>query len=85
MLRCMRTTLTLDDDVAVRLGKLREEKDLAFKDLVNTALRRGLEALEGPGLQRPPYRLQAVNLGAPRIPLDSIGDALELADGDAWR
>ncbi len=81
----MRTTLTLDDDVAIRLKKLKEEGDLAFKDVVNAALRRGLDALERHVQDRPPYRIEAVDLGRPRIPLDSIAEALELADGDAWR
>lgn len=85
MFRCMRTTLTLDDDVAVRLRRLKEEHDLAFKDVVNTALRRGLEVLEGPALERGTYSIRAVDLGAPRVPLDSIADALEVADGDGWR
>ena len=81
----MRTTLTLDDDVAIRLRKLQEDEGLAFKEIVNAALRRGLEALERPAPDRPPYRVQPTDLGAPRIPLDSIADALEVAEGEGWR
>jgi hypothetical protein len=38
----MRTTLTLDDDVAVQLERLRRARDANLKDLVNEALRLGL-------------------------------------------
>jgi ribbon-helix-helix CopG family protein len=39
----MRTTLTLDDDVAAILERLRKSRDASLKDLVNEALRRGLK------------------------------------------
>ena len=41
--RCMRTTLTLDDDVAAILERLRKCRDATLKNLVNEALRRVLE------------------------------------------
>jgi len=43
----MRTTLTIDDDVAVQLNRLRCERDSSLKDLVNEALRRGLRDMKG--------------------------------------
>jgi hypothetical protein len=39
----MRTTLTLDDDVAIQIERLRKTRDLALKDVINEALRRGLK------------------------------------------
>ena len=42
----MRTTLTLDPDVADRLRALARERGLPFKQVVNAVLRRGLH--EGP-------------------------------------
>lgn len=42
----MRTTLTLDPDVAVLLKKAVARGDQTFKDVVNSALRKGLEATE---------------------------------------
>ncbi len=38
----MRTTLTLDDDVAAALERLRRSRRIGLKRLVNEALRRGL-------------------------------------------
>ena len=40
----MRTTLTLDPDVAARLQKEAAKGDRSFKQIVNDALRRGLSS-----------------------------------------
>ena len=45
MFLCMRTTLSLDDDVAARIEQLRRELNTPLKELVNEALRRGLAAM----------------------------------------
>ena len=39
-----RTTLTLDDDVEDKLKRQAERRGISFKEMVNTALRNGLEA-----------------------------------------
>ena len=44
----MRTTLTLDPDVAEQLRKAVAKGDQTFKDVVNAALRRGLNSSETP-------------------------------------
>ncbi len=41
----MRTTLTLDDDVAAAIERLRRARDASLKDIVNEALRKGLSDL----------------------------------------
>jgi hypothetical protein len=41
----MRTTLTLEGDVAVQIERLRRARDVSLKDIVNDALRRGLSGL----------------------------------------
>jgi hypothetical protein len=42
----MKTTLTIDDDVAAALERLRCHRDADLKDLVDEALRRGLSEME---------------------------------------
>ena len=74
----MRTTLTLDPDVAADLKRQVEKTGRPFREVVNNALRRGLQAhatLEA----RTPYRLTPVSLGGvlPGIDLDRV---LRLAD-----
>ncbi|MGI9303201.1 MAG: ribbon-helix-helix protein, CopG family [Gammaproteobacteria bacterium] len=39
----MRTTLTIDDDIAARIEALRRERGLSYKKAVNALLRDGLE------------------------------------------
>ena len=41
----MKTTLTLDDDVAAALERVRRTRNANLKDVVNDALRRGLNDL----------------------------------------
>ena len=55
----MRTTLTLDDDVAALLSRAVKRRGGAFKDTVNEALRLGLEAMARPS-PRARYRVDAV-------------------------
>jgi Arc/MetJ family transcription regulator len=63
----MRTTITLDEDVAAQLRRVMRERDLTFKDAVNATLRAGLGA---PREQRG-YRLPTYRMGVrPGIDLD---------------
>jgi hypothetical protein len=61
----MRTTLTLDKDNAVRLERLRKQRDAAMKEVVNDVIRRGLDAAEVPQKKRAPYKLPTVDAGEP--------------------
>lgn len=83
----MRTTLTIDEDVAVRLERLRTDRGLSLKQVVNEALRLGLAAMEqGTGRRRPAYRTRAVSLGRARLAnLDNVAEALAVAEGENFR
>ena len=86
MSRCMRTTLTLDDDVAAIIGRLRKSRDASLKDLVNEALRRGLKDMTSRTKLRERLQTRSVALGRPRIAgLDNIGEALAVAEGEAYK
>jgi hypothetical protein len=52
----MRTTITLDDDVAANLRTIARKSGRAFKDVVNDALRKGL-ALEIAAKRLPPFAI----------------------------
>ena len=82
----MRTTLTLDDDVAVALERLRRARDASLKDIVNDALRRGLRDLTTRPKQREPFQTQSVALGRLRLPsIDNISESLAVAEGEAFK
>ncbi len=73
----MRTTLTLDDQVAKELKEVAHRAGKPFKDVVNETLRNGLCAKHA----RPPkaYRLATVSLGGVRAGVN-LDKALSLAD-----
>lgn len=83
MLRCMRTTLSLDDDVAVDLQRLQRSSGDSWKGVVNRALRAGVATLEteAHGARRT-RRTKGVRLGRPRIDIVDVQEALSLAEGD---
>jgi hypothetical protein len=86
MCRCMRTTLTIDDDVAIVLGRLRRQRDARLKDLINEALRRGLRDMAARPKRREPFQTRSVALGRVRIPgIDNIAEALAIAEGEGYR
>ena len=78
----MRTTLTLDDDVAVRLERLRRN-GRTLKDVVNEALRAGLDALDERG--RPVVRKSyttPMDLGRPLVDnVDDVWGVLDAIEG----
>jgi len=82
----VRTTLTLDDDVAAKLQAESRKTGRAFKDVVNDMLRRGL-ATRRSGPARPPFRVHARDLGAtrPGIALDDISALVEQVEGPLHR
>lgn len=82
----MRTTLTLDDDVAAQIRRLRKGSDASLKDVVNEALRLGLKLLAEPQAAGPPYRTPSSSLGGCLVGnLDDVADALALGEGEGFR
>ena len=72
----MRTTLTIDDDLIREIKKKAHDKDSPFKEIVNTALRIGLEEMDKPKISRP-YKCKTYALGYP--PRADLDHALDLA------
>ena len=83
----MRTTLTLDDDVATRLADLQRRSGEGYKTLVNKALRAGLQVLDRAGEkpQKQRYRLRTSSGGRALVDVTSISDALARAEGEAHK
>jgi len=80
----MRTTLTLEDDLARRLKEVARSTDRNFKEVVNEAIRRGLslgDALPG-GRDRFVVKPQACGfrIGVDPTKLNQIYDDLEMED-----
>ena len=82
----MRTTLTLDDDVAAALARLRRTRRGSFRDLVNEALRQGLRSLAAPPRRRMPFRTGAVDLGRCLLGnVDNVAEILAVAEDDSYK
>lgn len=80
----MRTTLTLDSDVASRIERLRKDRPLRL--VVNEALRIGLDQLEsGQGVPTKRYRVKPVQGRPRRTDLDDVAVVIAELEGDAWR
>jgi hypothetical protein len=81
----MRTTLTIDDDVAAQLERLRKGQDASLKDLINEALRRGLREMSGPARKRKPFRTQSFKMGKALINIDNVAEALAYLEGETFK
>ena len=82
----MRTTLTIDDDVAAELERLQLARHVRLKDLVNDALRRGLKDMRSRPKRSEPFRTLTVALGRMRVAnIDNIGETLAIAESEAFK
>ena len=82
----MRTTLTLDDDVAAKLKAEARRTGKSFKATVNELLRLALNRKPEAGT-REPFRVEARDLGElqPGLSLNSIAALLEQVEGSHHR
>jgi cytochrome c-type biogenesis protein CcmH len=78
----MRTTLTLDDRLFKELKTLAVETNAPFKEVVDRALRAGVDSLRGQA-RRKPYRVKTYHLGPP-LPGVNLVKALALAGSAAF-
>jgi hypothetical protein len=84
----MRTTITLDEDIAIQLERRRAERGMTFKDAVNETLRTGLAALEVTATTESGELPRTVPLPlGPRLlaDVDDVADALAVAEGEDFR
>jgi hypothetical protein len=82
----MRTTLTLDDDVAAALLKIQKARKASLKTIVNEALRHGLPALTAPPAPKQPFRTTVVNHGGCLFAnVDDVAEILAIAEGETYK
>jgi len=80
----MRTTLTLEDDLARRLKELARSTDRNFKEIVNDAIRKGLSLGERPAADQERFVVRAeacgFRTGVDPTKLTQLYDDLEMED-----
>jgi len=81
----MRTTLTLDEDVAQKTKELAMKLKKPFKVVINDALRKGLEQVEKP-TKRLPFRTISHEMGLREgFGIDNIQELIAQAEGENTR
>jgi len=82
----MRTTLSLDDDLAVKLKSEARRSGLSFRSVVNDMLRRGLSSKSLLPADRS-FKVKPKKLGAVRagVSVDSIARLIDHIDGPLAR
>jgi len=80
----MRTTLTLDDDVATRLDALRQG-GRSLKQVINETLRAGLDQMDRQREPEPSYCVTTFHLGRKTPNLDNIAEVLADSEAADWR
>lgn len=79
----MRTTLTLDPDVAARLLLLRQRSRRPLKEVVNAVMRAGFDSMDRPDMPPQTYRTPPVSLGGSLVSqVDNVHEVLSVAEGD---
>lgn len=83
----MRTTLTLDDDVARRIKAEARRSGKPFRSVVNDVLRLGFASRSEAKESARPFVVEARDLGAlrPGLGLDNVGELLEAVEGPFHR
>ncbi len=82
----MRTTLTIDPDVAARLKAVVRKQRRPFKVVVNDALRSGLDAIDQPKPARAVFQTRGFDLGPSLVgSLDNVEEILSRAEGEDHR
>lgn len=75
----MRTTITLSDDVAAAVERLRRERSIGLSEAVNDLVRAGLIEQD---TARAPFRQKSHDLGR-GIDFSNVAEAIETLDGPA--
>jgi hypothetical protein len=81
----MRTTLTLEDDVAAAIEHRRRERRNSLKREINELLRVGLQHVDEPQPETPPFRVEPFDCGGLLIDIDDMSAVQEIFDLEDWQ
>lgn len=80
----MRTTLTLDEDVAAMIERVRKTRGGSLKDIVNEALREGLKRAGTRPRRRKSFRTTPCDLGPCLLGnVDNVAEVLAVVEGES--
>lgn len=83
LLGVMRTTLTIDDDIAFGLRRIQQaDPARSFKEIVNDILRKGLDAKANGSKAKKDFKIEPLNLGLREdLNFDNIEELLDQLEG----
>ena len=84
MLRCVRTTITIDDDVAAELDQIRKARNISLKEALNETLRNGLRDSKQ-SKRGKPFRTRTFDTGPLLVDVTCVSEALAIAEGEDCR
>ena len=73
----MRSTVTLEDDVAAAVQQLRREEGIGFSAAINKLIRAALIGRRAPKR----FRQRSMKMGAYLVDVSNAAEAIELAEG----
>ena len=77
----MRTTVTLDRDIAAAVERMRRDEGIGPSEAVNRLARAGLSTRH----KRPRFRQRSASMGELLIDVTDVAEALEIAEGAEHR
>ncbi len=80
----MRTTVTLEPDVAARIEQRRRDGERSFKEEINSLLRVGLEHIDEDPVRQEPFRTEPFPGRRLLLDIDDVEAALDEVEGP-WR
>jgi hypothetical protein len=81
----MRTTLTLNDEVAKRAKRVAARLGVSFKDLINRALEEGISQIEQQNRAKP-FRTRPVPMGLrPGLSYDDVAELIARGESEDFK
>ena len=78
--------MTIDDDVAATLKRVKKKRKATLKAIVNEALRSGLKEMTSPPKRTRRYRTRVVSLGRCLVgSIDDVSEVLALTEGEDFK
>jgi len=78
--------LTIDDDIAIELERLRRTRDASLKEVVNDALRRGIQEMTHRPKKKKRFRTRVFDVGGVLVAsIDNTAELLAEIEGEAFR
>jgi hypothetical protein len=83
----VKTTLTLEKDVAAALERLRKARKVSLEQIVNEILRQGLARVSAaPAAPRARFRTPVLSLGRCLVgSVDNVAEVLGIAEGESLK